>query len=108
MNGERTERDCPVCNPDFRVELEQLIHDSGECWVHVDGHGDSYAATEDAGYLLPVCNPCFGAVGRYSAVWFCPDRGEFRCSGCLFSALIHPELAELERREYETSGEESV
>ncbi len=90
-------RECGVCQPDRRADLEELIHRSGEAWEHIQGHGDSYAATEDADYRLPICDPCFGAVGSYSAVWFCASRNEFRCSGCLRYALTHPQKAETER-----------
>ena len=74
-------------------ELLELIRQSSETWVHIDGHGDAYSATEDRhkGYSLPACDPCYGAVGRYSAVWFCPERRQCRCSGCLHWYLTHPE-----------------
>jgi len=69
--------------------IERLIQESGERWIHIDGHGDDYAATEDPDYVLPVCSPCYGTVGPYSAEWFSPERNEFRCRGCLCHELRH-------------------
>jgi len=56
------------------TSLERLIRESGEEWIHIDGHGDAYAATEDPGYALPVCAPCYGAVGPYPARIGWPER----------------------------------
>ncbi len=70
-------------------ELLKLIKQSAETWTHFNGHGDAYAATEDLGYKLPTCDPCYGAVGPYSAVWYCPSRNQYRCSGCLHHELKH-------------------
>ncbi len=70
-------------------ELLKLIKQSAETWTHFNGHGDAYAATEDLGYKLPACDPCHGAVGPYSAEWYCPSRNQYRCSGCLHHELKH-------------------
>lgn len=87
-----------ACLPARRAEIERLIAASGEHWIHVEGHGHAYAATEDQDYTLPICDPCYGAVGPYSAVWHAPALDMYRCSGCLEWALLHPEdaAAELE------------
>ena len=97
---------CRLCDRERRAEIERLAQQAGEAWIHLDGHGDAYAATEDRGYELPACHPCYGAVGPYSAVWFSPERNEYRCSGCLRFALEHPRRAERERLQWmdETPG----
>jgi hypothetical protein len=61
-------------HPPHPDAVVRLIRKSGEEWIHIDGHGDAYAATEDPGYALPVCAPCYGAVGPYSAEWWSPAR----------------------------------
>jgi hypothetical protein len=75
---ERSSCGCPADIPD-------LIRRSGTGWVHLDRHGDAYAATEDADYPLPACDECYGAVGPYSAAWVIHEGGggAFRCAGCL-------------------------
>jgi hypothetical protein len=70
-------------------DLPDLIRQSGQPWIHIDGHGDAYAATEDRATLAQCCHPCFGAVGPYTATHVYPAVGLFRCAGCLRYDLIH-------------------
>lgn len=69
------------------VGLEPLARQSSEGWVHLDGHWDAYAATEDRDYRGPVCEPCDGVVGPYTASWYSVARHQFRCAGCLYRDL---------------------